>query len=46
LFTHADETAMVFQIDHGPGRIVKRFAVGDPVLNDDYEGIAWADGHI
>jgi uncharacterized protein YjiK len=46
LFTHADETAMVSQIDHGTGRIVRRFAVGDPVLTDDYEGIAWADGHI
>jgi hypothetical protein len=37
---HDDETAVVYQIDVDSGEVVKRFAVGDPVLRGDFEGIA------
>ena len=40
LMGHDDETAIVYQIDIDSGEVVKRFALGDPVLRGDFEGIA------
>jgi hypothetical protein len=37
---HDDETAFVYQIDIDSGEVVKRFALGDPVLRGDFEGLA------
>lgn len=40
LFGHNDESAVIFQIDTAEGRIVKRFALGDPAIAGDFEDIA------
>lgn len=37
---HDDETAHIYQLDIELGEVVKRFAVGEPVRNGDFEGIA------
>ena len=42
LFAHGDETALIYELDYRTGRSLKRFAVGDPPLLDDFEGITWA----
>ncbi len=41
LFAHADEVAVVTELDYRSGRTLKRFALGDPPRPGDYEGIAW-----
>ena len=35
-----DEKAVVYEIDYVSGRLVKAFALGKPVLREDFEGIA------
>jgi uncharacterized protein YjiK len=40
LFAHEDEHAIVYQIDYDDGRLRKAFALGDPTLRGDFEGIA------
>ena len=40
LFAIEDESANVFELDYDQGRLIKRFAVSDPVLRGDFEGIA------
>jgi uncharacterized protein YjiK len=40
LFGHDDEVAVVYELDLEAGRIVKGFAVGDPIERRDFEGIA------
>jgi hypothetical protein len=42
LFAHDDEQAVIYQIDWQRGGLVKAFALGDPPLRDDFEGIAIA----
>lgn len=42
LFAHDDENAIIYEIDVAGGRIVKSFALGDPILRDDFEGLAIA----
>jgi uncharacterized protein YjiK len=42
LFAHEDEHAIVYQIDYQDGHLVKAFALGDPTLHGDFEGIAVA----
>ena len=37
---HDDEAAIIYQIDVDRGEVVKRFAVGKPVLRGDFEGLA------
>ena len=37
---HEDETAVIFEIDIQRGVVVKRFALGEPVVRGDFEGIA------
>lgn len=40
LFAHEDEHAIVYQLDYQNGRVLKAFALGDPPLKGDFEGIA------
>ena len=42
LFAHDDERGVIYEIDWHRGRIVKAFALGDPPVKDDFEGIAIA----
>ncbi len=40
LLAITDEEAIVFEYDYDNGRLVKAFALGDPTLRGDFEGIA------
>lgn len=40
LFAVADEEAIVYQLDYDSGRMIKAFALGDPTVRGDFEGIA------
>jgi uncharacterized protein YjiK len=40
LLAHGDELGIVYQIDYDSGKLVKAFALGDPTVQDDFEGIA------
>ncbi len=40
LFAVADEKAIVYELDYQDGKIIKSFALGDPVVRADFEGIA------
>jgi uncharacterized protein YjiK len=46
LFAITDEEAFVYELDFADGAIVKRFALGDPVLRGDFEGIAVLDERV
>ncbi|MGB5344848.1 MAG: SdiA-regulated domain-containing protein [Woeseia sp.] len=46
LLAVADEKAVVFEIDVDKRRLVKAFALGDPVLRGDFEGIAIVDDEV
>lgn len=46
LFAHADEVAVIVELDFRKGRMLKRFALGDPPRPGDYEGIAWVEGTV
>lgn len=41
LFAHGDEAAVIVELDLRQGRLVKRFALGDPPRRGDFEGLAW-----
>ena len=40
LLAVADEKAVVYELDYQEGRIIKSFALGNPVVRADFEGIA------
>ncbi|MBT6210963.1 MAG: hypothetical protein HOI35_13210, partial [Woeseia sp.] len=40
LLAITDEEAIVYEYDYQHGRLVKAFALGEPTLRDDFEGIA------
>jgi uncharacterized protein YjiK len=46
LFAVADENAVVYEIDYARGALIKSFAMGDPVIPGDFEGIAWLYGML
>ena len=46
LFAVGDEVAIIYELDYDRGRIVKRFALGKPVVKGDFEGIAVVDDLI
>jgi uncharacterized protein YjiK len=46
LLAVTDELAIVYELDSSEGRLVKAFALGDPTLRGDFEGIAWSDGRV
>src|SRR3954462_5238642 len=43
LFAHDDEHGVIYEIDPAEGELKKSFALGDPPLRGDFEGIAIAD---
>jgi uncharacterized protein YjiK len=46
LLAVADEKAVVYELDYQEGKIIKSFALGDPVVRGDFEGIAVLDNTI
>ncbi len=40
VFTHGDERAVVYEVDPETGAVLKKFSMGAPVLEGDFEGIA------
>lgn len=46
IFTHDDEFAIVYELRLSDGRMLRAFALGDPTLEGDFEGIAAADGKV
>lgn len=46
LLAITDETAIVYELDYADGRLVKAFALGEPTVAGDFEGIAWFDGRV
>ncbi|MGH6952067.1 MAG: SdiA-regulated domain-containing protein, partial [Vitreimonas sp.] len=42
LFGHDDEQGVIYEINAAQGRLVKAFALGDPPLAGDFEGLAIA----
>ena len=46
VFTHNDEHAIVHEIDIAGGHTRRSFALGDPTLEGDFEGIAYAGGQV
>ncbi len=40
VFAHDDETGVIYQIDVTAGRLIKNFALGDPIELGDFEGLA------
>lgn len=40
LLAVTDERAVVYELDYDKGKVVKSFALGDPVVRGDFEGIA------
>ncbi len=46
VFAHNDEHAIVHEIDVETGRATRIFALGDPTIEGDFEGIAVAAGMI
>ncbi len=40
LLAVADEKAIVYELDYQEGKIIKSFALGDPAVRADFEGIA------
>ena len=46
LLAVADEEAIVYELDIAEGRLVKAFALGDPTVRGDFEGIAVLDDTV
>ncbi len=46
LLAVADEKAVVYELDYQEGKIIKSFALGDPVVRADFEGIAVLDDTV
>jgi len=46
LLAVADEEAIVYEIDYNDGSLVKAFALGEPTVKGDFEGIAVLDDEI
>ncbi len=43
MFAHADEHAVIFEINPTDGKLIKGFAMGDNPAPGDFEGIAYAE---
>ncbi|MEO8666658.1 MAG: SdiA-regulated domain-containing protein [Ignavibacteria bacterium] len=43
LFAQQDETGIIYQIDISNGSIIKKFRIGEPVVKEDFEDIAFAN---
>ena len=46
LLAVADEAAIVYELDYAQGKLVKAFALGNPTVPGDFEGIAVLDDRI
>jgi uncharacterized protein YjiK len=46
LFAVTDEVAVVFEINYTDGKLIRAFALEDPPVAGDFEGIAWLNGRI
>jgi len=46
VFTHDDEYAIVYEFRLRDGHILRSFALGQPTIEGDFEGIAAADGQV
>lgn len=46
VFAHNDEFAIIYELDVETGESVRAFALGDPTVADDFEGVAVNDGRI
>jgi len=46
LLAVTDEQAIVYELDYTEGRLVKAFALGDPTVRGDFEGIACSEGRV
>lgn len=46
LLAVTDEEAIVYEIDYRNGSLVKAFAIGEPTIRGDFEGIAVLDGKV
>lgn len=46
LLAVTDEEAIVYEIDYQTGELVKAFALGDPTVRGDFEGIAVLGEHV
>lgn len=43
LFAQQDEKGIVYELNPNTGEIIKSFAIGNPVIKDDFEDIAYAN---
>ncbi|MXO61164.1 hypothetical protein GRI89_16595 [Altererythrobacter salegens] len=46
VFAHDDEYAIVYEIDLEDGHVRRTFALGDPTIEGDFEGIAYSGGDV
>ena len=46
VFTHDDNVAIIYEVGLDDGRIRRAFALGDPTIEGDFEGIATANGRV
>lgn len=46
LLAVTDESAIVYELDYAEGRLVKAFALGEPTVRGDFEGIASSEGQV
>lgn len=46
LLAITDEEAIVYEIDYRNGSLVKAFALGEPTIRGDFEGVAVLDGRV
>ena len=46
VFTHDDTHAIIYEVGLNDGRVKRAFALGDPTIEGDFEGIAVADGRV
>ena len=46
LLAVTDEEAIIYELDYATGHLVKAFALGDPTIRGDFEGIAFLNGMV
>lgn len=46
VFTHNDEYAIIYEFRLSDGRVMRTFALGQPTLEGDFEGIATGQGRV
>jgi uncharacterized protein YjiK len=46
VFTHNDEFAIIYEFRLTDGKVLRAFALGDPTLEGDFEGIATGQGRV